>query len=110
MTASPNNLFTGIPLNLPSELETLLASGRQFRLKRIVSRGHTSAPGDWYDQQEDEWVILLSGAARLEFEDEDELLGMNPGDHLLIPAHRRHRVQWTAPGTDTVWLALYFFP
>lgn len=104
------NLFADIPANLPDELENLLVSGKQFRLNRIVSRGHTSTAGDWYDQVEAEWVVLLSGAARLEFEDESELITLHAGDHLMIAAHRRHRVQWTAPETETVWLALYFSP
>jgi len=101
------NIFSAIPENLPEELENLLASGGHFRFKRIVSRGHSSARNHWYDQDETEWVLLLSGSARLEFEN-SRFVAMTPGDHLTIPPHCRHRVAWTTPDDDTVWLALYF--
>jgi cupin 2 domain-containing protein len=98
------NLFDGIPAELPAELETLLLEGSGFRLKRIISRGHHS---DWYDQGEDEWVLLVKGAAELEFDGRPQRLALAAGDHLLIPAHCRHRVSWTDPEEDTLWLALY---
>jgi len=101
---APSNLFGGIPTQLPDELEELLAQGRRFRLKRIVSRGHNT---DWYHQDENEWVTLLSGAAQLEFE-QQTFVDLAPGDFLLIPAHCKHRVSWTDPRTESVWLALYF--
>ena len=108
MTASGGNILAAIPDQLPEELETLLASGRDFRLNRIVSRGHRSGESDWYDQRETEWVMLLSGAARLEFEEDGRMVTMAPGDWLTIPPHCRHRVAWTDPVADSVWLALYF--
>lgn len=98
------NLFGNIPAELPSELEELLAQGRRFRLKRLVSRGHQT---DWYDQDENEWVTLLSGAAQLEFEQQN-FIDLAAGDFLLIPARRKHRISWTDPHTESVWLALYF--
>jgi cupin 2 domain-containing protein len=64
-------------------------------------------PGDWYDSARDEWVALLSGAARLRFEDEAEPRALAPGDWLRIPAHAR-RVEWTDPARPTVWLAVHF--
>ncbi len=102
-----DNLLAAIPAALPEELETLLAGGGECRLKRIVSRGHASAPDDWYDQEDNEWVMVVSGRGRLAFED-GSTVEMGPGDYLLIPARCRHRVDWTAPDTETVWLALYF--
>jgi len=98
------NLFDGIPADLPAELETLLAQGRAFHLKRIVSRGQST---DWYDQSEDEWVLLVTGAAHLEFEDGASMT-LGAGDYILIPAHRKHRVAWTDPERESVWLAIYF--
>jgi len=98
------NLYADIPISLPEELETLLAEGHKFRLKRILSRGQST---DWYDQDEDEWVALLSGAAQLVFED-GEQIALKPGDFLHIAGHRRHRVAWTDPEQTSVWLALYF--
>lgn len=93
---------------LPEELTEELLSGGRFRLERIVSRGHRSPPGFWYDQDEREWVTLLAGAARLRFESENEPVELRPGDSLLIPAGARHRVEWTDPELETIWLALFF--
>ena len=102
------NLFDPIPPEITSEIiQVLLATGN-FRLERIVSNGQATPPGEWYDQDTHEWVALLSGGAGLRFEDEAEPRVLAPGDYLLIPAHRRHRVEWTDPETPTVWLALHY--
>jgi len=99
------NLFQHIPTDLPDEVaETLSASGHA-RIERIVSRGHCSPPGFWYDQEEDEWVLVLQGGAELEFEGRTVHLG--PGDYLDIPAHVKHRVAWTKPDEPTLWLAVF---
>jgi cupin 2 domain-containing protein len=82
-------------------------------IERIVSTGQASAPGFWYDSPRDEWVVLLSGAARLEFEAGEgtaRVHAMQPGDYLLIEAHRRHRVSWTHESEPTVWLAVHYAP
>lgn len=80
------------------------------RIERIVSHGQASAPDDWYDQAEHEWVLLLAGAARLEILDQGErmLILLKPGDHYLLPARLKHRVDWTAPHEPTVWLAVWW--
>jgi len=93
-----------------SDRETIeeLLRGGSFRLERIVSTGQATPPGQWYDQEQAEWVVLLSGAARLRFEDESADRELRSGDYVLIDPHRRHRVQWTDPGQTTVWLALHF--
>ena len=102
------NLFTHIPAALPDELvETLAEGGGRVRIERIVSRGHASPPGFWYDQDSVEWVVLLRGAAVLRFEGDEEEVRMRPGDWIEIPAHRKHRVDETADGEDTVWLAVF---
>ncbi|MEC4718919.1 cupin domain-containing protein [Noviherbaspirillum sp. CPCC 100848] len=107
-----SNLFTGIPADLPQELmQTLAGTGNtpgRVRIERIVSRGHASPPGFWYDQAEHEWVLLLKGRAALRFESGDRLLEMGEGDYVNIPAHERHRVEWTAADTETVWLAVFY--
>lgn len=102
------NLFDGIPDFLAEEKMDGLLETSGFRLERIVSRGQASPPGFWYDQEEQEWVLLLKGSAGLRFSGEDGLTVLKPGDSLLIPAHVRHRVEWTDPQQDTVWLALFF--
>jgi len=102
----PSNLFTGLPLSLPDELFTTLIDSANIRIERIVSHGHTSPDGFWYDQNRNEWVVVLKGAARLRFE--DEVVEMKPGDFVNIPAHKKHRVEWTTPHETTVWLAVHF--
>lgn len=101
-----NNLFENIPPPGPDERFDALAEGPGVLVERIVSRGHASPADGWYDQPRDEFVVLLRGAARLEFED-GERLALGPGDWLNIAAHRRHRVAWTDPEQDTVWLAVH---
>ncbi|MDA7946454.1 MAG: cupin domain-containing protein [Hyphomicrobiaceae bacterium] len=102
------NLFRDIPESLPEELFTELASGGSTRILRIVSTGHTTPDGEWYDQEDSEWVVVLKGRARLSFADGRDDLEMGPGDHVLLPAHCRHRVAWTSPEEPTVWLAVHF--
>ena len=99
------NLFRELPGELPEELCSVLAQSGSARIERIVSDGHASPEGFWYDQGRDEWVLLVSGSAVLEFE--DGRVELNPGDHLLIPAHRRHRVESTSPTGKTVWVAVF---
>jgi cupin 2 domain-containing protein len=79
-----------------------------LRLARIVSIGHATPAGRWDDQDRDEWVLLLRGRAGLLFEGAAAAVALRPGDHCLIPAHRRHRVEWTDVAEPTVWLALHF--
>jgi cupin 2 domain-containing protein len=102
------NLFSEIPRRLHDELLETLVDADSVRIERIVSHGHSSPEGFWYDQQQNEWVAVLKGAATLRFEDDDKLVEMKPGDFLNIPAHRRHRVEWTAPDEPTVWLAVHY--
>ena len=107
---SPRNLFEKIPASLAEEQTDVLLEGDGVRVERVVSRGHASPPGFWYDQAEDEWVLLVAGAARLLLEGDEEPIELRPGDHLNIPAHRRHRVEWTDPDRDTLWLAVFHRP
>jgi len=102
------SFLSNIPARLPEEVFETCLETPAFRLERILSRGHTSPEGAWYDQALDEWVMLLQGRARLQVEDQVEPIELQPGDTLLIPAHCRHRVSWTDPDQDTVWLALHF--
>lgn len=104
-----DNLFENIPATgnaAPEEFSALLTRPG-VKIERIVSQGHASPPGFWYDQAWDEWVIVLSGAAKLRFEDEPDARVLGPGDHLFIPARRRHRVDWTSATRPTVWLAVH---
>ena len=105
--AGLTNLFADIPVDLPGELTQILLSLPGIRIERIVSLGHASAEGFWYDQETHEWVLLLAGTARLRFEGE-EPIDLRPGSFVNIPAHRRHRVEWTDPNQTTIWLAVHY--
>lgn len=102
------NLFNHIPLELPHELAEVVLHEKKIKIERIISRGHASPEGFWYDQEDHEWVVVLEGSAGLRFEDETEPVILNAGDYLHIPAHCRHRVEWTDPQCDTVWLAVHY--
>jgi cupin 2 domain-containing protein len=101
------NIFAGLPEHLNEELfEDLIATG-SFKLERIVSEGHSSQENFWYDQDKNEFVILLSGSATLSYED-GRKFSLIPGDYLTIPAHQKHRVDKTDVAQKTFWLAVHF--
>ena len=103
----PGNLFADIPEGLEDESFRDILTRGNLRIERIVSQGHRSPEGFWYDQDWDEWVLLLSGRAGLEIEGRTKAVELGPGDHLLIQSHTRHRVAWTAAGENTIWLAVH---
>ena len=103
------SLFADLPLSTATDEQfSELLSRRGLRIERIVSTGHRSPPGFWYDQPGGEWVLLIDGAARLRFADEPASRELAPGDFVDIAPHRRHRVEWTAPGRPTIWLAIHY--
>ena len=99
-------MFDAIPTEMSEELIETIAGNKNVRIERIVSHGHASQEGFWYDQDEDEFVLLVEGEAELEFE--DGTMHLKPGDYLTIVAHRKHRVKWTTPEQPTIWLAVHF--
>jgi len=101
------NLFDNLPCQAEEELLTELLARKGVRIERIVSTGQSTPEDQPYNQESDEWVLLLTGAAGLWIEGEGER-DLRPGDHLLIPARRCHRVTWTAKNQPTVWLAVHF--
>ena len=103
-----SSLLENIPAELPEELLETLVAADQLRIERIVSRGQSSPEGFWYDQEENEFVVVLQGSAGLRMEGGDALLVLKPGDYVVIPAHVRHRVEWTDPSGATVWLAVFY--
>lgn len=103
-----NNLYQSIPADMPEEIIDTLVASNTVRIERIVSRGHCSAPGYWYDQDQHEWVVLLKGTASIRFADEQETRHLVAGDYLHIPAHVRHRVEATDHNDDCIWLAIFY--
>ena len=103
-----NNLFSDIPNDRPDEfLETLLDAD-SFRIERIVSHGHASPEGFWYDQEKNEFVLVVRGSAGLKLENEDDIVVLKTGDYLNIAAHVKHRVEWTDSTCETIWLAVHY--
>ena len=103
----PGNLLRDLPDSRAGEIADTILAAPELRIERIVSHGQASPPGFWYDQPQAEFVLLLAGAARLRFADEDEDRALAPGDWVHIAAHRRHRVAWTDPEHPTIWLAVF---
>lgn len=108
LTKAPANLLALSQGDMGAERIAALVETANFRIERIVSSGQASPPGFWYDQPWAEWVALLSGAAGLRLEGEAEILVLRAGDHVLIPARKKHRVEWTEANPATIWLAAHF--
>lgn len=100
------NIFANLPSAGKDELFETLAGDDSVRIERIISHAHSSPAGFWYDQPHIEWVMVLQGAASLQFEDRTLELGV--GDYVTIAAHEKHRVRWTTPDETTIWLAVHF--
>ena len=102
--SSVDNLFKNIPEHIDKEISEVLLERPGISINRILSQGQVT---DWLEQDFDEWVVLLSGAAKLLFEEGNREISMKPGDYLNIPAGCRHRVKWTDSAQKTVWLAVH---
>ena len=102
------NIFSKIPVSYDKELFETIIESNKFRIERIVSTGQATPAGQWYDQEQDEWVLLLSGNAGLVFQGDSEICVMKSGDYVHIPAHKRHRVEWTDPKQMTIWVAFHY--
>ena len=104
------NIFSLIPKDLSVEDFEEIIEGSKFKLERIVSKGHATPEGEWLSQERDEWVILLKGSAGLTVEGKKITMTLRPGDHVHLPAHVKHRVEWTDSKEETIWLALHYEP
>ncbi len=105
----PRNIFTidRLPAKSDSELFETLCRDKNIHIERIVSQGHTTSPGHWYDQEHNEWIIILQGTATLELKN-DEKIDLSKGDYLLIPSGLKHRVSYTSQDPVCIWLAIHF--
>ena len=101
-------LFKGIPAELPEEIFDAICSTESVRIERIVSRGHASPAGFWYDEEKNEFVLVVRGSAGLKLENEDDIVVLKAGDYLNIGAHVKHRVEWTDPTCETIWLSVHY--
>jgi cupin 2 domain-containing protein len=92
--------------DLAAELVEQVAGGEGVSIERIVSTGQATPEGEWLEQDRDEWVVLLEGEAELAYDDGSRVR-LHSGDHLLIAAGVRHRVEWTRADPPCVWLAVH---
>ncbi len=102
-----NNIFDAIPKNLEAEVFERLVDADNVTIERIISKGHTSPKSGWYDQDKNEWLIVLQGAAILAFEEEPSIK-LKAGDFINIAAHKKHKVEWTESDIETIWLAVHY--
>lgn len=107
MSIQRGHIFAAIPARLADEQFDTLLDTTACRLERIISIGHATPVGEWYDQAWTEWVMLLQGQATLRFMEPDCEQTLKPGDYVTIPAHCRHRVEWTSQNPPTIWVALH---
>ncbi|ENV46231.1 hypothetical protein P255_00370 [Acinetobacter brisouii CIP 110357] len=101
------NIFDSLPKDLSSEVFEDIVHSSTVRIERIVSKGHCSPEIGWYDQDENEWVMIVEGEAVLEFDDGSKCK-LSTGDYINIPAHVKHKVIWTNPNQITIWLAVFY--
>lgn len=102
-----NNIFDAIPENLDAEIFEQLIENENVKIERIISKGHVSPKSGWYDSDKNEWLIVLQGAAILLFDDETSA-ELKAGDFFNIEAHKKHKVKWTDPDMETIWLAIHY--
>lgn len=100
------NIFDIAGRSLDRELFESLIETEQLLVERIISTGQTTPEGEWYDQPRDEWVLLLQGEAQLMYEN-GSAINLEVGDYLLIPAHQKHRVNYTSSEPACIWLAIH---
>ena len=101
------NLFSSIPNVVENEMFEDLLKHDNVRVERILSKGQSSPMEGWYDQEENEWVVVLDGCGVISFENGTEIK-LSKGDYLNIPAHVKHKVKWTDPDKTTIWLAVFY--
>ncbi|MFO7524558.1 MAG: cupin domain-containing protein [Ignavibacteriaceae bacterium] len=102
-----SNILGNIPSAIKNEISEIILNSKHIRIERIISNGQVSPENFWYDQDENEWVMVLNGKAKLKFEN-DEILELETGDYVNIPAHKKHKVIWTNTNEETIWLAVFY--
>ena len=102
-----SNILSNIPTNLNQEIFQDIISNDNIKIERIISKGHKSKEDEWYNQEKDEWVMVIKGNATLTFEDAEDV-DLGEGDYINIPAHMKHRVSWTDAKVETIWLAIHY--
>lgn len=107
MTNKKKNIFAGLPENMPEEIFESIIESKDFLLEKIISDGHNSPQNFWYDQEKNEFVMLMRGSAKIIYDD-GKSFSLSAGEYLIIPAHQKHRVEETDKNQKTIWLALHY--
>lgn len=102
-----HNIYEALPQDLSQEVFEPLVTGSNILIERIISKAHVTPKGQWYNQPRNEWVMVMQGAAKLEFID-GKIVELNAGEHINIAAHVKHRVAWTSEQSETIWLAVHY--
>ena len=102
------NIFRNIPEKISDEIFEKILENNNVRIERIISKGHSTPKDFWYDQEENEWVILLKGSAEILFKNNSVIIHLKEGDYLNINSHVKHRVEYTDPNIETIWLAVFY--
>jgi cupin 2 domain-containing protein len=100
------NILENIPSSIPAEIFETILQTQHLRVERIISRGQKSDADFWYEQEQAEWVLVIKGAARIQFE--NHFVELQAGDYINIEPHQKHRLDWTTPDAETVWLAVFY--
>lgn len=101
------NILSHIPTDLPEEVFEDIINHKKVKIERIISKGQVTPINQWYDQIQNEWVMLVNGSAVIQFQDDQEI-SLSKGDYINIPAGKKHRVSWTDPECETIWLAVHY--
>lgn len=101
------NIYADIPSSLPNEMFNALISNENIRIERILSHGHSSPEEGWYNQDENEWVMVIEGQGVIEFED-GRVVTLSKGDYINIAAREKHKVIGTVENVVTIWLAVFY--
>ena len=102
------NIYNNIPKKFSDEVIENILENKSIRIERIISKGHSTPKEFWYDQDENEWVIVLNGKAEIFFDGDINPVQLKKGDYLNINAHVKHRVEYTDPDIETIWLAVFY--
>ena len=100
------NIFQSLPTDLSDEVFETIFEKVGVKIERIVSKGQVTPADYWYDQEQDEWVFIAKGQAKIRYYNGEEIV-LIQGDYLTIPAHQKHQVSWTDPDNETIWLAVH---
>ncbi|WP_210459084.1 cupin domain-containing protein [Vibrio crassostreae] len=101
------NIYADIPSSLPNEMFNALISNENIRIERILSHGHSSPEEGWYNQDENEWVMVLEGQGVIEFDD-GRVVTLSKGDYINIAAREKHKVIGTVENVVTIWSAVFY--